>query len=128
MESRVLNASLPQISELNKISEETDVKSICSLFSAKQEHILGLEIQELQYKAISDRTSKEMTETSMSIDMLRYKYSADNLDLLKQNIADVLIGIKQLQLMYMIDDEDIQDLIDLKIKKKMEGMTIEYDK
>lgn len=65
------------------------------------------------------KSCEELGELIRSISRLVFNHSKENLDNLKEEIADVLIMVEQLKYLYGIIDSDIDSIITQKLNRTL---------
>ena len=120
--SNGLSVNYADLTKINDTSEQTDLVRLNSSFTSNQLHTMGLVIQKHGENKQSLMACEELAELIQAVSKVRRKYNRETLDNLVEEIADAMIMIEQLKIMYNLDMEDIEDIIDLKMKRLKEGL------
>lgn len=102
----------------------------------KQLKYFQSEIFELNEAIIKERKSNGAVETALDsvlgvfgkAGLINYKTHYDyDKEHITEEIADVMVMLKQFQLYYNISSQDIRNVMDSKVKRKLESMEAEYE-
>ncbi len=66
---------------------------------------------------------EEMSE--LQKELTKYIRGMGNRENLKEEVADVLIMITQIQIMYALTDDEIKEIVDFKLKRLKERLEVE---
>ena len=109
------------IAQIHITSDELEQAFREGLLIGKEEDSRIIEIaNHYGYTAQSDKIIEETAELTQAILKLRWGYSPELLEHVKEEVADVLIMSRQLRV--MLGAEDIDEIIDKKLDRQMERM------
>ena len=101
-------------------SEQSDLIRINSRFTTNQIGTMHKAIELFGVEKQSMIVMEELAELTQAVSKINRRYNQETRDNLIEEMADVYIILEQLELMRDIDEEDIDDIIDLKMKRLKE--------
>lgn len=72
------------------------------------------------------KACEELAELIRSISKLRFKLSDENVENLKEEIADVVIMIEQMKHLYNVSDEEIDRIVEQKLDRTFKRIEEEF--